>query len=58
MAKDKSEKKHKKSKEVTEEVAGAIAPAGDDVEMSNAEVAKVSLVYVCTGRNVNFATGH
>lgn len=35
MAKDTSEKKHKKSKNVTEEV-------GDDVDMGDAEVAKVS----------------
>ena len=42
MAKDKSEKKHKKSKEVTEEVTESIVPVGGDVEMGEAEVAKVS----------------
>lgn len=43
MAKDKSEKKHKKSKEVTEEVTESIVPVGEDVEMGDAaEVAKVS----------------
>ena len=42
MAKDKSEKKHKKSKEVTEEVTESIVPVGEDVEMGEAEVAKVS----------------
>lgn len=44
MAKDKSEKKHKKSKEVTEEVQESIVPASKDVEMGEAEVAKVSLL--------------
>lgn len=44
MAKDKSEKKHKKSKEVTEEVTESIVPVGEDVDMGDAEVAKVSVV--------------
>lgn len=42
MARDKSEKKEKRSKEVTETVTESIV-AGADVDMEDVEMAKVSL---------------